>query len=189
MRYYEGYSTDQVIYRSRSIKVFFECIESIIVALISSVLILTFIIRLVNVSGTSMLDTLEDGDKLIVASLFYTPSNKDVVVISRGQHYDKPIIKRVVATGGQTLNIDFNTGSVFVNGEEIYEPYIKNLTTKRGDIEIPQIIPKGYVFVMGDNRDDSHDSRYYDVGLINESDILGKAKFIISPFNRIGKIH
>lgn len=190
MRYYENHLSDQVyIYRSRSVKIFFECLESVIIALVASAFILTFVIRLVNVSGASMLDTLEDGDKLIVTNLFYTPSNGDVVVISHGQHYDKPIIKRVIATGGQTLRIDFNSGDVFVDGEKIYEPYIKDLTTKRGDIEIPKVIPKGYMFVMGDNRDDSHDSRYYDVGLINETDILGKAEFVILPLTRIGRIH
>ena len=190
MRYYEYRFTDKVyIHRSRFVKIFFECFESTIIALVSSFLILTFIVRSVSVSGTSMLDTLKDGDRLIVTNLFYTPSNGDVVVISHGQHYDKPIIKRIIATGGQTLSINFNSGDVFVDGEKIYEPYIKNITTKPGDTEIPKIIPKGYIFVMGDNRDDSHDSRYYDVGLIDEVNILGKAEFIVSPFNRIRRIY
>lgn len=190
MRYYDDLVLEEqvYIYRSRFVRTFFDYFESIIFTLVIYTFILAFIARPVAVSGTSMLDTLYDGDKLIITNLFYKPSNGDVVAISQGQHYNKPIIKRVIAVGEQSLYIDFVSGEVFVDGEKLYEPYIKNLTTKQGDTTIPEIIPKGYVFVMGDNRDDSHDSRYYDIGLIKETDILGKAEFIVLPFNRISRI-
>lgn len=187
MRYYDDLVLEEqvYIYRSRFVRTFFDYFESIIFTLVIYTFILAFVARPVSVPGTSMLDTLYDGDKLIITNLFYKPSHGDVVAISQGQHYNKPIIKRVIAVGEQSLYIDFVSGEVFVDGEKLYEPYIKNSTTKQGDTTIPEIIPKGYVFVMGDNRDDSHDSRYYDIGLIKETDILGKAEFIVLPFNRI----
>ncbi|MDY2856686.1 MAG: signal peptidase I, partial [Oscillospiraceae bacterium] len=92
---------------------------------------------------------------------------------------------RVIATEGESLSIDFKTGTVTVNNVVIDEPYIKDLTTKQGDAEIPSVIPKGMVFVMGDNRNHSTDSRFTAVGLIDEKDIIGAAPFVIFPFDRI----
>lgn len=163
----------------------FELLHAMIMALIVVVLLLTFVFRLVDVDGESMMDTLHDKDRVIATNLCYKPQNKDVVVISHGQNLDRPIIKRVIATEGQSLHIDFNTGEVSVNGVVIDEPYIKDLTTRQGDAEIPEVVPEGMVFVMGDNRNHSTDSRFQAVGLIKESDIIGKAQFVIFPFDRI----
>jgi len=163
----------------------YELLHAMIAALVLVVLLLTFVFRLVDVDGESMMDTLHDRDRVIVTNLCYKPQDKDVVVISHGQNLNRPIIKRVIATEGETLNIDFTTGEVAVNGVIIDEPYIKDLTTKEGDAEIPEVIPDGMVFVMGDNRNHSTDSRFVDVGLINESDIIGKAQLVLFPFDRI----
>ena len=166
----------------------FEWMQAIISAVIIVVLILTYAFRMVEVSGSSMEDTLLSEDRVVVTSLFYTPQPGDIVVISHGEVYDKPIIKRVIATEGQSLQIDFNAGKVIVDGVELDEPYIKNPTTNRGDLEIPSVIPKGKVFVLGDNRAVSQDSRYRVIGLIPVENIIGKAQFIVFPFDRMGKL-
>ena len=166
----------------------FEWIESVVQAIILVVFLMTFIFRYMNVVGDSMRETLHDGDKVIVSRWNYTPNNGDIIAISRGQQVNKPIIKRVIATEGQTLSIDFSTGTVIVNGEVVDESYIREPMKTRGDAEIPAVIPEGYTFVMGDNRNYSADSRYKEVGLIDNKNIIGKAVFRIFPFSKIGKI-
>ncbi len=103
------------------------------------------------------------------------------MVISRAQHFEEPIIKRVIATEGQTLKIDFNTGDVYVDGVLLNEPYIKTPTTNNEGGEVPEVIPEGYVFVMGDNRGNSLDSRSEQIGLIDKRNIIGKAQCIVFP--------
>lgn len=167
----------------------FEWMQAIISAIIIVVLVLTFVFRMVEVSGDSMENTLLNEDKVVVTNLFYTPEPGDIVVISHGEYYNKPIIKRVIAVAGQTLSIDFDTGEVVVDGVTLNETYIKNPTTKRGNAEIPEVIPEGKVFVMGDNRDVSQDSRYTSIGLIPVENIIGKAQCIVFPFDRLGKLY
>jgi signal peptidase I len=166
----------------------FEWVEALITAAIIVVLIFTFLFRTIAVTGFSMQDTLQDKDRVIVTSLFYTPKPGDVVVITRAAHVEEPLVKRVIAVGGQTLKIDFSTGEVYVDGILQDEPYIKNKTTRPGDWNFPEVIPEGYVFVMGDNRQISKDSRNQDIGLIDERDIIGKVQCIFYPFNRIGRV-
>ncbi len=158
----------------------FDWVNSIIVAVIAVVILLTFCFRLIDVDGTSMEPTLINTDKVIVTNLFYEPNNGDVVVISHGEEYDKPLVKRVIATEGQTLKIDFDTKEVYVDGVIIDEPYIQG-DTIQGDMEVPEVIPEGKVFVMGDNRPVSLDSRYHEVGLIDVDSIIGKAQLVIIP--------
>ncbi|MBQ8058175.1 MAG: signal peptidase I [Ruminococcus sp.] len=158
----------------------YDWVNSIIVAVVAVVILLTFCFRLIDVDGRSMEPTLIDTDKVIVTNLFYTPNNGDVVVISHGEEYDQPLIKRVIAIEGQTLDIDFENNKIFVNGELVDEPYIQGETIKR-DAEIPSVIPEGKVFVLGDNREVSLDSRSHEVGLIDEESIIGKAQLVIIP--------
>lgn len=158
----------------------YDWVNSIIVAVVAVVILLTFCFRLIDVDGQSMEPTLINTDKVIVTELFYTPDNGDVVVISHGEEYDKPLVKRIIATEGQSLRIDFDTKQVYVDGQLIDEPYIQGDTIK-GDAEIPEVIPEGKVFVMGDNRSISLDSRYHGVGLIDVDTIIGKAQFVVIP--------
>lgn len=160
----------------------YEWVHSMLFAVAVVVIILTFFLRLVDVSGTSMLQTLKSEDKVIVTNFFYTPKNGDIIVISHGAEYSDPIIKRVIATEGQTLSIDFKTETVTVDGKVLDEPYIQGHTTKNNG-EIPSVVPKGKVFVMGDNRTVSLDSRSKEIGLIDVNDIIGKAQVVVFPFD------
>ncbi len=182
----------------------FEWLDVIVTSMIAVVIIFTFIFRLVTIVGDSMQNTFYGGEKIIISHLFYEPKFGDVVVVSRNANNDvkeqnssnEPIIKRVIATGGQYVDIDFQSGKVYVGYElgnmiELNEPYTKTATNTRADVEFPLYVPEGYVFVLGDNRNDSKDSRFKEIGedgLINEKYILGRAVFRVSPFNRIGKI-
>ena len=174
---------------SKSKRTFFEWMEAFITSIIIVVLLFTFVFRVATVVGSSMENTVFDGDKLILTDFLYTPDNGDIVVIQKAQHFEKPIIKRVIAKGGQTLNIDFYTGDVVVDGKLLDEKYIKNPTTRDVGGEIPSVIPEGYIFVMGDNRGNSKDSRSEQIGLIDVRNVIGKAQFIAYPFQRAGGLY
>ena len=143
---------------------------------------------IVVVSGSSMNNTLTDGDRLLVQSTFYTPQRGDVVVVDSYINYGKPLVKRVIAKGGDTVDIDVEQGLVYVNGEALDEPYVPEGTLSTGNVEFPLTVPEGTLFLMGDNRQHSTDSRSSDVGFIDERDILGKVVLRIYPFNKIGLI-
>lgn len=168
----------------------FEWVEALITSLIAVVILFTFLFRIVNVSGPSMLPNLKSGDRVVLASYFYKPHQGDVVVITRTAKLSEPIIKRVIAEENQVVDINFQTGMVSVDGVELDESaYIKNgITTQTSDCTFPLTVPKGHVFVLGDNRSVSNDSRFSDVGMIDERYILGKAQFIVFPFDHVGNI-
>lgn len=140
--------------------------------------------RVVVVSGTSMNMTLLDGDYLLLLSnLLYTdPQPGDIIVASK-QSFDEgaPIVKRIIATQGQTVDIDFDTGTVYVDGTALEEDYIWTATTTHGGTQFPLTVEEGCVFVMGDNRGNSRDSRYTEIGQIDRREIVGKAIFLFLP--------
>ncbi len=166
----------------------FDWVETIVVAFFAVILIFTFLLRIAVVSGESMLPTLMDKDRLIVSYLFYTPKNGDIVIVDcNDPNLDKILVKRVIATEGQTIDIDFDTGEVKVDGVVLQEDYINDLTkADEGGHQYPVAVPENCVFVMGDNRMNSTDSRDARVGFVNEEDILGKVVFRIFPFSGIG---
>lgn len=164
----------------------YDILRSVLVSASVLILVITFVFTMVIVDGRSMQHTLESGDKLLVTKLGYEPKDGDVIVVGKSEDgYSKPIVKRVIATEGQTLEIDFANQRVIVDGEVLDEPYVSSETIE-GTAEIPKVIPEGYVFVMGDNRYVSMDSRYKDIGLIHVNDIVGKAVFVLFPFDRFG---
>lgn len=168
----------------------YDWLTSITFALVVVLFLLTFVFRQVTVNGTSMNNTLADGDRLIVENFMYSPQYGDIVVVSHGEHYEDAIIKRVIATGGQVVDIDFSTGEVSVDGVIIDEPYIKGFTKKLGNsTEFPLTVPKNCVFVMGDNRENSLDSRSKEIGIIPENNIVGKAVFRMYPVNAWGGLY
>ncbi len=169
----------------------FEWLETVAFSLVAVVLVFTFIFRIVGVDGKSMQNTLQDGDRLIISHLFYQPKAGDIVVVTQPNAVNKPLIKRIIALGGQTVDIDTERGLVYVDGVVINEPYIKEPTVRipNPPMTFPYTVPEGKVFVMGDNRNNSLDSRSTDVGPIDERYILGKAIFRIYPLNRLGGLY
>lgn len=169
----------------------YDWVRCIIFAVAIVVVCLVFVFRLVDVEGTSMNDTLATDDKVIVTNMLYVPHNNDIVVISHGAEYAKPIIKRVIATEGQSVRLDYENDKIIVDGIELDEPYIKGTTFSGnfGDNAIPEVIPEGKIFVMGDNRGVSLDSRSTKIGLIDKSDVIGKAQFVAFPFNHFGYLY
>ena len=161
----------------------FEWFEVVVQSLIFVVFMLTFFFRLFTVQGSSMLNTLHNGDKLFVWRYDYKPTNGDIVVIKKFGDLPESIVKRVIATENQSLYINFDDSSVYVDGKKISEPYIKEPYFSGGSLEIPEKIPEGYCFVMGDNRNNSTDSR--ELGIIKNESVLGKAVGIYFPFHRI----
>lgn len=147
------------------------------------------VLRVVVVSGTSMNKTLLDGDYLLVLSntVYREPEAGDVVVISKESFDDgSPIVKRVIATEGQWVNIDFNLGLVSVGDslddmEVLDEPYVNTATTMREGVEFPVQVPEGCIFVLGDNRAVSRDSRSPEIGMIDEQEVLGRVIFLFLP--------
>lgn len=162
----------------------YDWIQCIVSALICGILIFVFVGRTIGVDGRSMEKTLKDTDRVVMRSLFYTPKVGDIVVFqstSVDRFKNIPLVKRVIAVEGQTLDINFDTGDVFVDGVLLDEPYTHTLTTNRQDFQGPITIKPGHVFVMGDNRSSSTDSRNNDVGEVDTRYILGKVLFILIP--------
>ncbi|MCL2034726.1 MAG: signal peptidase I [Oscillospiraceae bacterium] len=169
----------------------FDWIESAIMALVCVILVFTFIGRQVGVSGDSMINTLNDQDRLVAVTFMYKPKNGDIVVATKPNLRNEPLIKRVIAVGGQTIDINRETGEILVDGVVIEEDYIREPMDPRstGDMDYPVAVPPGYVFLMGDNRNYSWDSRYQGVGLIDERHILGKAVYRIMPYKNMGGLY
>lgn len=150
-------------------------------ALIIIAFIFTFVFRIVAVDGNSMNNTLFHGDWLLVSALNTELEQGDIVISTQPNAFDRPIVKRVIAKGGQTVDIDFVTGAVYVDGEELNEPYIAARTLSSEGVAFPIVVPEGTLFLMGDNRNDSTDSRSPMVGCVDERYILGVAKFRVTP--------
>ena len=167
----------------------YDWIQCIITALIICVVVFSFFIRVIDVSGSSMNPTLQDGDKMLVSDLFYKPKVGDVVIFKKDEYDpDKALVKRVIATEGQVVNIDFDLGIVYVDGVPIEEDYIMEPTTNKIDFIGPQTVPEGCVFVMGDNRNASTDSRKKEIGMVDTRLILGKAYAVVYPLSQVRAI-
>lgn len=196
----------------------YDIVEIIAVAIVAVLLIFTFFGRLSSVIGPSMQNTLTGGDKLVITNLFYTPKTGDIIVFQqRGGSHTEPLVKRVIATGGQTLKIDFNTWSVWVNGEKLNESeyvnyaykesrlsdgsYVKTLEKMINETSYKKTyadyflddgetvtVPEGYVFVMGDNRNNSSDSRSSGIGFVSVDDIMGHVVLRLFPMSKFGAV-
>ena len=160
----------------------YEWAQALVCSVLAVVLLFTFVIRLIGVDGHSMVPTLQDGDRLLVLNAML----------------EEPIVKRVIATEGQTVDIDFVSGAVYVDGELLEEDYINEPTYVEEGTEFPLTVPEGSIFVMGDNRNHSSDSRSSDLGTVDTRYVIGKAVFLLFPgadeatgqrdFGRIGPI-
>ena len=162
----------------------YEWVQALVTVVLCAVVVFAFAARLVLVSGPSMRETLQDQDCLVVLNPLLCGSFDagDVVIIQRETFRDgEPIVKRVIATEGQTVDIDFAAGAVYVDGQLLEEDYIRQPTYLEEGLEFPCTVPEGCVFVMGDNRNDSDDSRDPDLGPVDTREILGQAVFLLYP--------
>ena len=179
----------------------YEWVQSLVGSVLVGVAIFTFVIRMMGVDGHSMLNTLQHGDRLLVVNsmLYHDYKYGDIVILRKnGVFDDDPIVKRVIAVEGQTVDIDFAEGIVYVDGEALEEDYIREPTYTAEGTEFPLTVPEGSIFVMGDNRNGSSDSRDYRLGTVDTRYVIGKAAFLIFPgpdyetekrdFKRIGVI-
>ena len=176
-------------------------LHDLVYMLAAIMLIFLLLFRMVIVSGSSMYDTLRDGDWLIlISNVFYQePEYGDIIVASKDSYNDgEAIVKRVIATEGQIVDIDFNAGIVYVDGVALDEPYTYTPTNIHEGLTFPLLVRENCIFAMGDNRNESKDSRHPDIGLIDKREILGKAIVLLLPgcekftgrdFNRIGALN
>ena len=161
-----------------------EYLHDIVYILAVILLVFTFLVRMVVVSGSSMFSTLADGDYLLLLDhpLCGDLEYGDIVVASMDRFHDgEPIVKRVIATEGQTVDIDFEQGIVYVDGKPLDEPYTHTKTTLDEGMKFPLVVREGCVFLMGDNRNNSRDSRDPLIGQVDQREILGKALFLVLP--------
>ncbi len=165
-------------------------LHDLIYILAAVILLCLIFFRIVVVSGSSMYKTLLDGDYLLLISnmLYQQPEQGDIIVASK-KSFDggRPIVKRVIATEGQTVDIEFEAGIVYVDGNALAEDYTYTPTNLDEGVSFPLVVEQGHVFVLGDNRNHSRDSRSVDIGLIDKREILGKAVVLFLPGTNGGK--
>ena len=178
----------------------YEWVQALVCSVLAVVVLFTFGARLIGVDGHSMLPTLQNGDRMLVlnAMLYHDYQYGDVVVLRKDTFLKEPIVKRVIATAGQTVDIDFDSGTVYVEGEALREDYVNELTFLEEGTEFPLTVPEGHIFVMGDNRNRSSDSRDSNLGTVDTSYVIGRAVAVAFPgvdeetlkrdFRRIGVI-
>jgi len=163
----------------------FDWMEAMVWALSAVIFVFTFLFHTNTVEGRSMLPTLVENDRLLITHVGYTPKAGDVVIISKESFRPYPVVKRIIATEGQTVDIDFSAGEVYVDGAKLDEDYVKCPTNLSYDVTFPLTVPENCVFVMGDNRNESDDSRDSDLGCVDVRYIQGHAVACFWPLNRI----
>ena len=175
---------------SGAVEEFFDWVETTLFCMILAIVVLTYLFQEVQVDGTSMVPTLQDWDRLVTSSLFYTVEPGDIVVINR-EDGQEPLIKRCIAVTGQTVDIDFDAGIVYVDGQALEEDYVNTPTNRHSGnlIDFPCTVPEGHIFVMGDNRNNSLDSRYVEVGMIDLDNVFGEVIFRLLPLDRFGALN
>ena len=172
-----------------AVEEFFDWVETTLLCMILAIVVLTYLFQEVQVDGQSMIPTLQDGDRLVTSSLFYTVEPGDIVVINR-EDGQEPLIKRCIAVAGQTVDIDFDTGIVSVDGVALEEDYVNTPTNAHSSstIDFPCTVPEGHIFVLGDNRNNSLDSRYAEIGMIDLENVFGEVLFRLLPLDRFGLV-
>lgn len=174
-------------FKEKLILNFYDTMTNLVGAVVVILLMYTFGVKSVAVDGTSMLPTLQHGDRLVITAFCTEPKRGDIIVSTQPNAFGNAVIKRIIATENQTIDIDFSTGDVFVDGVLLDEPYINNTTINSEGVLFPLTVPRNHVFVMGDNRQGSTDSRSDKIGLIREEYIFGVAKLKLYNFDKENK--
>lgn len=167
-------------------------LQALVFALVFLILMSTLVGRLIGVKGSSMVPTLHEGDLLLLRSIGYTPEQGDVVVLRKQTFLAQPVVKRVIAVGGQHVTVDYSDHCVYVDGVALDEPYINEtmndpLSPSMNVLDVT--VPEGSIYVMGDNRNNSSDSRHEMLGTVDTRYVLGKALWVIVPFNHFGAVN
>ena len=160
-------------------------VDSAVYSVLIVILLFSFCFRYVGVDGSSMYPTLKDKDQILLNSAFCQPENGDIVVFTK---LSQPLVKRIIASEGQVVDIDKEAGIVYVDGVPLSEPYINEPTRTLSDVDFPGKVPPGCFFVLGDNRNASSDSRSSIVGMVDERHVIGKVVFRLTPLPTFGKI-
>ena len=171
----------------------FTWLQALTFALVIIMVVFTFFGRIIGVDGHSMEPTLLDREMLLLQCAGYTPRQGDVVVLHKSfSATGEPIVKRVIAVGGQSVHIDYDTSTVYVDGQPLEEPYLGEPMYQPGNATMQGTdwdVPEGSVFVMGDNRNHSADSREDSLGPVDNQYVLGRALLVLFPFSHFGSIH
>ena len=187
---------DPIQKKKKVLSVVADYVEIFVVSICIVILAFSFFVRLCKVDGGSMEKTLQDGDKILVSNIGYTPQRGDIIVFHEIGYYHEAIVKRVIAVGGDTIDIDFETWTVTVtdkngNTTVLKEPYIfldPNMTPIYSPYSYPREVPEGQLFVMGDNRNNSSDSRLGMIGFVDERQVLGRLICRVAPIGKFGKV-
>ena len=169
---------------SKTVGSIYDIVSVVVSAVAVIAIVFTFVTRVLVVSGASMNPTLNNGDTVAISALKHSFEYGDIVIVAQPNAMHKTLIKRVIAVGGQTVDIDAEKGIVYVDGKALDEKYTLEPTYTAGNVGFPVTVPEGSLFVMGDNRNDSTDSRMRDVGFINEEYIMGKVVGRIMPLGQ-----
>lgn len=166
----------------------YQNVRTLVTVLAVLILLFTFVVRLIVVSGPSMENTLQNGDTMLVWSLGYKPRQGDIIVLTKKSYQEDSIVKRVIALEGQRVEIDYYSNTVYVDGIALEEDYIKEWmhVPSYGDVINHITVPEGCIFVMGDNRNESADSRYPAIGIVDERCVIGRAVMVLYPFAHMG---
>ena len=186
-------NNEQPLRHIKLMRELYDWVEIFVVTISAILLIFTFFIRIAYVDGPSMNNTLQHQETLAVSNFLYTPKRGDIVVFqSPDSGIEGGIVKRVIAVAGQTVDIDFAKWIVTVDGVELDEPYVNYIAGAHmlhGDVEFPITVPEGHIFVMGDNRNHSNDSRRTAIGFVDTRFVFGRVLFRITPFDKFGAVN
>jgi len=189
---HEKFSLGQEVLPPVRFRGLYEWMQSLVMVFLAVIFLLTFVGRTMAVQMQSMAPTLLDGDRMIVRSILYTPQRGDVIIFAQ-QNFQNgaALVKRIIGLAGDVVHFDTEAGVVYVNGVALDEPYTSGPTNTAGDIPYPHtfVVPEGYVFVIGDNRNGSRDSRHNEIGPVDEREIIGQVVAVIMPFDRVSFIN
>ncbi|MCR5149862.1 MAG: signal peptidase I [Clostridiales bacterium] len=167
--------------------ILYDFVDALRLSVIALFLFFAFCVRFIGISGTSMLPNLRDNDRVVLSAVNFSINRGDIVVVTMPWVDDVPIVKRVIAVGGDRVDIDFETGAVRVNGERLNETYINTPTNLSYDVRFPVTVKEGELFLLGDNRNNSLDSRSREIGMVDENYVEGKVIIRLFPEFKIFK--